>query len=73
MPLRDATPAAQALQAAIHRSQTPTQRLRSAIEMSDFTHNLALTSVKLRNPACTEEQATYLLAEVLYGHKRKVS
>jgi len=73
MPLRDTTPAAQALQASIHRGQTPAQRLRSAIEMSDFTHNLALAGVKRRNPACTEMQATYLLAEILYARKRKRS
>jgi len=73
MPPRDTTAAAQALQASIHRRQTPAQRLRSAIEMSDFTHNLALAGLKLRNPTCTETDATFLLAEILYGCKRKVS
>ncbi len=73
MPLRDTTPAAQALQDSIHRRQTPAQRLRSAIEMSDFTHNLALEGVKRRNPACTETQAAYLLVEILYSRKQKAS
>jgi len=70
MPIRDVSVAAQALQAAIHRRQTPAQRLRTAMEMSDFTHELALAGVKRRNPACTESEATRVLAEILYAGKR---
>jgi hypothetical protein len=72
MPLRDASSAAQALQAAIHRGQTPAQRLSTAMEMSDFTHDLALAGVRRRNPACTESEAARILAELLYAGQRRL-
>jgi hypothetical protein len=67
MPLRDATPAALALQATIHRRQTPAERFRTAVEMSDFAHSLALASMKRRNPGYTEQEATQILVESLYA------
>jgi hypothetical protein len=67
MPLRDATPAALALQAAIHRRQTPAERFRTAVDMSDFAHNLALAGVKRRNPGYTERETTQSLVESLYA------
>lgn len=66
MPVRDTTPNALAIQVAIHRRQTPAQRLQSAMEMSDFTHELAVAGLKQRNPSASDTETKRLLANVLY-------
>lgn len=66
MPVRDTTPEAKAVQIAAYRRQTPAERLQRAIELSDFTHQLALAGLKLRHPSCRDDEANRLLAEELY-------
>jgi hypothetical protein len=73
MPPRDTTPEAKAIQIAAFQRQTPAERLRSAIELSDFTHRLALAGLKLRHPDCSDDQANRLLAEELYLHRNRTA
>jgi len=42
-------------------------RLRVALELSDFTHALAVRGIRRRNPQLSDEDARRLLAEKLYG------
>jgi hypothetical protein len=73
VPLRDTTPEAKAVQIAAYRRQTPGQRLQRAIELSDFTHQLALAGLKMRHPACSDDEANRLLAEVLYQRRNNAT
>lgn len=58
------------MQVAAYQRQTAAQRLQRAIELSDFTHRLALADLKRRHPTCSDEEANRLLAETLYGRKK---
>lgn len=42
-------------------------RLRIALELSDFTHSLAVAGIKRRHPSCSDEEARRRLAQSLYG------
>ena len=71
MPLRDTTPEAKAVQVAAYRRLTAAQRLQRAIELSDFTHRMALAGLKRRYPTCSDEEANRVLAETLYRCKKQ--
>jgi hypothetical protein len=45
-------------------------RLRVALELSDFTHSLAISGAKERQPDLTDEEARRALAITLYGTTR---
>jgi hypothetical protein len=40
--------------------------LRIALELSDFTHALAVAGIRSRHPEYTDEEARRRLAEILY-------
>ena len=63
---RDTTAAAAALHEQAYRELGPAGRLRIALELSDFTHTLAVAGIRRRNPEYSEEDARRKLAEVLY-------
>jgi hypothetical protein len=42
-------------------------RFRIAVELSDFTHALAVAGMRRRDPELSDEDARRRLAEVLYG------
>ena len=62
----DTTPEAAALQLQAYREMGPAGRLRIALELSDFTHTLAVAGIRRRHPELSEEQARRKLAEMLY-------
>lgn len=62
----DATPAARRVQLEVHRRLTPAERLRSAIDMSDFAHRLAEAGVRMRHGERSEADVRRLLVETLY-------
>jgi hypothetical protein len=62
----DTTPEAAALQLQAYREMGPGGRLRIALELSDFTHALAVAGIRRRHPELSEEQARRKLAELLY-------
>jgi hypothetical protein len=63
----DTTPEAAALQEQAYRELGPSGRLKIALELSDFTHALAVAGIRLRHPEYDEETARRKLAEMLYG------
>jgi hypothetical protein len=63
----DTTPDAALLHEESYRQLGMAGRLRIALELSDFTHALAVAGIKRRTPNCSDEDATLRLAEVLYG------
>jgi hypothetical protein len=66
----DTTAAAYALQLTIHQRMTTAQRLQSAIELSNFAHDLAAAGLRRREPSLAEPEIPRRLAEILYGRKR---
>jgi hypothetical protein len=67
MAARDTTPEAAALHAQAYRELGPAGRFKIALELSDFTHALAVAGIKLRHPELSDEEARRKLAERLYG------
>ena len=63
---RDTTPEAAALQLDAYRRMGPAGRLRIALDLSDFTHKLALAGIRQRQPELSEAEAYAKLAELLY-------
>ncbi len=63
----DTTPEAATLHEESYRQIGMAGRLRIAMELSDFTHALAVAGIKLRTPGCSDEEARHRLAELLYG------
>ena len=63
----DTTPDAAMLHEESYREIGMAGRLRIAMELSDFTHALAVAGIKQRSPGCSDEEARRRLAEVLYG------
>ncbi|HYC88942.1 MAG TPA: hypothetical protein VEO54_07005 [Thermoanaerobaculia bacterium] len=63
----DTTPDAALLHEQSYRELGMAGRLRIAMELSDFTHALAVAGIRRRTPNCSEEEARHRLAEVLYG------
>jgi hypothetical protein len=64
---RDTTPDAALLHEESYRQLGMAGRLRIALELSDFTHALAVAGIKRRSPGCSDEEARRRLAEILYG------
>ena len=64
---RDTTPDAALLHEQSYRQLGMAGRLRIALELSDFTHALAVAGIKRRFPGCSDEEARRHLAEALYG------
>lgn len=62
----DTTAAAAALHEDAYRELGPGGRLRIALELSDFTHALAVAGIRSRHPEYTDEEARRKLAEILY-------
>ena len=71
MPPRDTSERAYAIQTTILRSLSPAQRFKSAVEMSDFTHELALAGLRMRRSDCTDANINRLLAETLFPLGRR--
>jgi hypothetical protein len=69
---RDTSPEAAALQIEIHRRMTPAQRLRAAIEMSEFARNLTRAGLRARYPGHTEGEIEAELLKRLYGFDREL-
>jgi hypothetical protein len=67
MVLLDTTRDAALLHEQSYREIGMAGRLRIAMELSDFTHALAVAGIKGRTPSCSEDEARRRLAEVLYG------
>lgn len=65
----DTSPEAAALQLQAYRELGPAGRLRIALELSDFTHALAVAGIRRRHPELSEPDARRKLAEMLYGTK----
>jgi len=66
MPRTDTTSEIATLHDQAYRELGPAGRFRIALELSDFTHALALAGVRRRNPQMTTEQSRRHLAEILY-------
>ena len=66
----DTSAAAAALQEAAYRELGLAGRFRIAVELSDFTHALAVAGIRSRCPELSEEEARRRLAEQLYGSQK---
>ena len=71
MRARDTSPEAAALRLEAYRRMGPAARLRIAFELSDFTHKLALTGIRERQPELGDAEAYAKLAELLYLRKTR--
>jgi hypothetical protein len=63
----DTDAAAWAIQLAVLRAMTPSQRLAIALELSDATRQTALDSIRARHPDYDERTAVRALVRLLYG------
>lgn len=63
----DTTPEAAALHEESLRKLGNAGRLRIALELSDFTHAMAVAGIRRNHPEYSEEDARRKLAEMLYG------
>jgi hypothetical protein len=63
----DTSAAAAAIHEDAYRELGPAGRLRIALELSDFTHALAVAGIRSRHPEYTDEEARRRLAEILYA------
>ncbi|HEY0156191.1 MAG TPA: hypothetical protein VGF28_02770 [Thermoanaerobaculia bacterium] len=70
MAARDTSPGAAGLQVEIHRRFTPAERLRMALEMSDFARELSLAGLRKRHPELTEAELRDELMYQMYGFRR---
>lgn len=68
---RDTTPEAALLHEESLRQLGSAGRLRIALELSDFTHAMAVAGIRRRHPEYSEEQARHKLAEILYGVEKR--
>ena len=64
---RDTTADAASLHEESYRQLGMAGRLKIAIELSDFTHALAVAGIRRRHPEWSDEDARRHLAEMLYG------
>jgi hypothetical protein len=69
MPARDTTSSAAELQDHIHRQFSPADRLRMAIEMSEFARSLTRAALRNRQPELTESELEQELLVQLYGFR----
>ena len=56
MPSRDTSPEAEEVQLAIFRKMTGEQRLKLALEMSDFARELSLSRIRAEHPEWSDWQ-----------------
>jgi hypothetical protein len=66
MVARDTTSSARELQDAIHRRFSPADRLRMAIEMSEFARSLSRAGLRSRNPELSESELDDEMLKQLY-------
>ena len=57
------------LQVDIHRRFSPAERLRMAIEMSEFARSLSRAGLRSRMPELTESQLDHEMLNQLYGFR----
>jgi hypothetical protein len=69
MVARDTSRAAAELQDDIHRRFTPAERLRMAIEMSEFARSLSRAGLRSRRPELTEAELDDEMLHQLYGFR----
>jgi hypothetical protein len=67
MPSRDTTSAAEKMQDDIHRRCTPADRLRMAMEMSEFARALSKAGLRARRPDLTDSELDAEMIYVMYG------
>lgn len=67
MPSPDTSPEMAEMQEQAYRRLGLDGRLRIALELSDLTHAFAVAGIRQRHPGVSEEEATRMLAEILYG------
>lgn len=70
MAARDTSAAAAELQVKIHRKFSPVDRLRMAIEMSEFARALSKAGLRSRSPELTDVELDDELLNVMYGFRR---
>jgi Rv0078B-related antitoxin len=63
----DTSTAAASFHEESYRQLGPAGRFKIAVELSDFTHALAVAGIRRRNPQLNDEEAQRRLAEVLYN------
>jgi hypothetical protein len=69
MPSRDTTAAAAKMQDDIHRRFTPADRLRMAMEMSEFARSLSKAGLRTRRPDLTDAELDTEMMNVMYGFR----
>ena len=69
MVARDTTPSAAELQDEIHRRFSAADRLRMAIEMSEFARSLSRAGLRSRRPELTESELDQEMLFQLYGFR----
>jgi len=69
MPARDTKSSAAELQDNIHRQFSPADRLRMAIEMSEFARSLSKAGLRSRQPELTESELNEEMLIQLYGFR----
>jgi hypothetical protein len=69
MVARDTTAAAADLQDEIHRRFSPADRLRMAIEMSEFARSLSRAGLRARRPELSESELDDEMLSQLYGFR----
>jgi len=67
---RDTTASAAQLQEDIHRRFSPGERLRMALEMSEFARSLSRAGLRNRRPEMTESELDDEMLKQLYGFSR---
>jgi hypothetical protein len=66
VPIRDTSPAAQAIQDEIHRAMTGEQRILLAFEMSLFTRELARAGIQQEHPDWPEDRVARELLRLAF-------
>jgi len=66
VPIRDTSPAAQAIQDEIHRTMTGEQRVILAFEMSLFARELARAGIQQQHPDWTEDRVARELLRLAF-------
>jgi len=70
MVARDTSRQAEELQLEIHRQFTPGERLRMAIEMSEFARALSRAGLRDRRPELSEAEIDREMLRLMYGFER---
>jgi len=69
MVARDTKPSAAELQDDIHRRFSPAERLRMAIEMSEFARSLSRAGLRDRHPELSESELDAEMLNLMYGFR----